>query len=221
VAISNLHKAAVFLLSLPKEQAAALLDRLGSEQAAAVMDEMGRFENVDAAEGEAVAREFAAARKTDVASPQPTEAAPFEFLRDVGGGDLAELIRGEHPQIIAIILSYLPSHQAADVLAGLPLDEQLSAVCRIAEMSEPNPEVVRDVEEALRDCLTGGDKRPVVNRGVASVVRLLNVIEPVIERRLLDQLAETDPQLEREIRRAMFGVDVAERREQAMAEAAC
>ena len=221
MAISNLHKAAVFLLSLPKEQAADLLARLEPEQAAAVTGEMARVSEIDVAEGEAVAQEFAAARETGVADQRPVEAEPFEFLRDVDSLELSQLITGEHPQIIALILSYLSPQQAADVLERLPPDEQLSAVYRIAEMGEPSAEVIHDVEDALRAHLTGGNVRPAISRGVASVVRLLNMIEPVIERRLLDELAEADPELEREIRRAMFGVDIAERQEQSMTEAAC
>jgi flagellar motor switch protein FliG len=224
MAISNLHKAAVFLLSLPKEQAAALVGRLGPEQAKVVMGEMGQLKKIDAAEGEAVAREFAAAREADVADQEPVEpaeAAPFEFLRDVDGKELSRLIGGEHPQVIALILSYLAPQQAADAIEGLPMDTQLSVVYHIAEMGEPSPEIVRDVEDALRYVLTGGPDQPAVHHGVASVVRLLNVIEPAIERRLLDELAEADPELEREIRRVMFGADVAQRREQLMTKAAC
>jgi flagellar motor switch protein FliG len=221
MAISNLHKAAVFLLSLPKEQAVALLTRLEPEQAAGVTAEMGQLKEIDVAEGEAVAQEFAAASATSVANRQPEEASPFEFLRDFDSEDLLDLIAGEHPQIIALILSYLSPQQAVDVLAGLPSEEQLSLVCRIAGMAEPSPEVIRDVEDGLRSYLTGGTDQPAGNRGVTSVVRMLNLMEPTIERKLLGELAEADPELEREIRRAMFGVDVADRREQRVTEAVC
>jgi flagellar motor switch protein FliG len=221
MAIANLHNAAVLLLSLPKQQAAELFDCLEPDQAAAVTAEMGRLKEIDATEGEAVAREFAAASATSAADRQPAEAVPFEFLCDFDSEDLLPLIAGEHPQIIALILSYLPPEQAADLLAGLSVDEQLAIVCRIAEMAEPSPEVIRDVEEGLRSCLSGGSDRPVGKRGVASVVRMLNVMEPAIERKLLGELAEAEPELEREIRRAMFGVDVAARREPDMTEAAC
>ena len=87
-------------------------------------------------------------------------------------------------------------------------------------MSEPSPEVVRDVENGLKRRLSAAIGRPTGNRGVASVVRMLNVMEPAAERRLLGKLAEADPQLVREIRRAMFGVDVAACEEWDVAEAA-
>ena len=116
---------------------------------------------------------------------------------------------GEHPQAIALVLSYLPPQQAAALLAELTPEEQFSVVCRIATMGEASPEVVRDVENGLKRRSRRAVGRPTGNRGVAHVVRILNVMEPAAERRLLGKLAEADPQLVREIRRAMFGVDVA------------
>ncbi len=221
MASSNLHKAAVLLLSLPKQQAAKLLDKLGPEQVAAVTAEMARLRDVNGAEQEAVMREFAAAGAARVGHQRPAGAAPFEFLHDVPSEDLLSLLADEHPQTVAVILSHLPPHQAADVLADLPPDGQLSVVCRIAAMEQPSPEVVRDVEKGLRSRLLRCDARPADHRGVASVVKMLNVMEPASERRLLRELAAADPGLVREIRRAMFGADVADCEELNVAEVAC
>jgi flagellar motor switch protein FliG len=218
MAISNLHKAAVFLLSLPKEQVALLLARLRPEQVAAVTAEMSGLGEIDGALREAVAREFAASAAH--AEDRPTaEASPFEFLHDLPSDDLLRLLAGEHPQTVALVLSFLPSHQAADVLGGLPADAQLSVICRIASMDEPRPEVIRDVEEGLLSRLSSAEERPGENRGVASVVRMLNAMEPAVERELLGGLAEADPELVRQIRRAMFGADVAGCQEPNVAEA--
>lgn len=208
MATSNVHKAAVFLLSLPKEQNEQLLGRLEPQQAAAVTAEMGLLREVDPVEQESVVQEFAATNAVQGGACPSEETAPFEFLYDVESDVLLAAIADEHPQAIAMILSHLPSRQAAAVLAGLSPDVQLSVICRTATMSEADPEVVRDVEDGLRRRLAGTVGRPADHRGVACVIRMLNAMEPAAERKLLGSLAETAPELVREIRRTMFGVDV-------------
>ena len=155
-----------------------------------------------------MAREFAAAKAASLADRQPAESEPFEFLGEVDGDVLLEAIADERPQTVALMLSYMLPQQAAAVLAGLPPDRQLSVVCLIATMSETSPEAVRDVEDGLKRRLAGPVDRPAEHRGVASVIQMLDALEPATERRLLGDLAEAAPELVREIRRAMFGVNV-------------
>jgi flagellar motor switch protein FliG len=100
--------------------------------------------------------------------------------------------------------------QAAEVLAALAPEEQLAVICRIATIGEPSPDAIRDVEMGLKQRLSGtGGHQPAGHRGVASAIKILNSMAPAVERNLLGKLAEVEPQLVREIRRAMFGADVA------------
>jgi len=207
MAISNLRKAAVLLQSLSQEQAAALLGKLEPQQAAAVTAEISGLPDVDDAERDVVAREFAEAGVQQICHRQAVDHTPFEFLHDLDGHALLDLMADEHPQMIALVLSCLSPSQAAGVIAELTPDQQLSVVCRIATMSEPSPEAVRDVEQGLHRRMFGAPRRPTSHCGVASVVRMLNVMEPATERKLLGDLAEAAPELVREIRRVMFGVD--------------
>jgi flagellar motor switch protein FliG len=208
MAISNLRKAAVLLQSLSKEQAAALLGKLEPDQAAAVTAELGGLVDVDDAERDAVTQEFAQAGAQEVRQRQVVAHVPFEFLHDLDGHALLDLLAGEHPQTIALVLSCLSPTQAASVIAELTPSEQLSVVCRIATMTEPDPEVIQDVEHALHCRIFGSPRRSASHCGVASVIRMLNVMEPATERKLLGDLGEAAPELVREIRRVMFGVDV-------------
>ena len=159
-------------------------------------------------------REFAEAGPVELCRRPPEKTAPFQFLHDLETDALLELIADEQPQTVALILSCVPPQQAAAVLAGLTIEDQISLVCRIATVGAASPEVVRDVENALmrRLCAPGGGSTE--NRGVASLVRILNSMSPPVERRLLASLSETAPQFVQEIRRAMFGVDVAAGEEQ-------
>lgn len=206
--IKNLRKAAVVLQSLSKEQAAALLGKLEPEQAAAVTAEMGGLPKVDDTERDAVTREFAQARVREVRHRQAVDHVPFEFLNNLDGHALLDLIADEHPQTIALVLSCLSPSQSAAAIAELTPEQQLSVVCRIATMSEPSPEAVRDVEQGLHRRMFGAPRRPTSHCGVTSVIRMLNVMEPATERKLLSDLSESAPELVREIRRVMFGVDV-------------
>ncbi|MCX5682073.1 MAG: hypothetical protein NT049_00075, partial [Planctomycetota bacterium] len=162
----SLHKSAVLLRSLPTRQRARLLSRLEPPQAAAVTAEIGGLRDVDGIEQEAVVREFAGASAARFGKRRPARTTPFQFLHDLPTDALLGLIAGEHPQTIALVLSCLPPRQAAAVLAKLAAGQQLSAVCRIATMSETSPEVVQDVEQGLRQRLSGAANLPTGNRGL-------------------------------------------------------
>jgi flagellar motor switch protein FliG len=207
--ISNLRKAAVLLLNLPYEQRSQLLGRLEPHQSQAVAAEMNGLGEVGAAEREAVMRAFVEANPVKLGRQQPAKAVPFQFLHDLESDALLELIADEQPQTVALILSRVPPQQAAAVFAALTPEDQAALICRIATVGAASPEAIRDVENALKRRLSAPVGGPMDNRGVASVVRILNVIPLSVERRLLAKLSETEPQLAHDIRRAMFGVDVA------------
>ena len=206
----TIREAAVLLRCLPATQRTQLLGKLEPRQAAAVADEMNKLERIGGDEQAAVLHEFAAARATCFDRRHLTKTVPFQFLHDHKTDALLDLLADEHPQAVALVLSHLPSQQAGAALAKLSPARQISVLCRIATMNQPSPEVVRDVEEVLKLRVSRPVSQSPGKCGVASVVRILNRMEPAAERRLLGVLAETDPPLSREIRRAMFGPDVAE-----------
>ena len=201
-------------------QRSQLVDKLEPAQAAAVAAAMNELDEVGRGEQNAVVREFARVRIANSGDDGRTIPTPFEFLGDLDADALLDLIADEHPQTIALVLSHIPSVQAGPVLAGLSAEQQFAVVCRLATMGEADPDVVRDVENALRRQLFGEHDRPVVDPNVASAVRILNAMEPAAERRLLAALSEADPRLVARIRRAMFGVDVAVNEDWSAAEAA-
>jgi flagellar motor switch protein FliG len=216
----KLRKAAVVLRSLPAEQRARLLAKLDASQAAAVTAEMNGLDPLRDGEQEAVVQEFSEANLQRPGKEKPTTATPFAFLHDFQTDDLLDLIADEQPQTIAMMLFWLPSRLAGDVLAALPHDRQLGVIRRIAAIRQTRPEIVRDLENALRRRMFGTADRPAESRGLARAVRILSAMKPATERRLLGELAEADPDLLREVRREMFGDDVAACGDWEMAEAA-
>jgi flagellar motor switch protein FliG len=217
----NLRKAAILLRSLPQGQSEELLGRLEPEGAAAVAAEMADLQEIDDAERQSVVLEFAGANAARPVERPATVAPPFQFLYDLKADAIVELIGEERPQTIALVLCCLPPRVAAAVLEKLAPAEQFSVVCRIAALGEPAPEILQDVETQLYRRLVGGERAPAGRRGLSGVVKILNALEPAIERRLLGELSETDPQLAREIRREMFGPDVAACADWGVAGAAC
>lgn len=208
MATATLRKAAVFLASLPKGQASVLLEKLTPQQASAVFSEMAALGQIDCEEQATVMREFAASEPFLAEKDCTADAALFAFLYDLDADNLLSLIGGEHPQTIAMILSQLPARQAADAIAALPPVEQTSIISRIAAMDQPSPEVIADVAEAIR-CRISGPVSVPISRGMSRVVKMFGAMRPATERKLLGGIAQADPNLLMEIRRAMFGPDVA------------
>jgi flagellar motor switch protein FliG len=206
---SGRRKAAILLRSLSASQRAVLLAKLDVVQSSAVAAEMNRLETVAGAEQEAVVREFTELRTHRPDRSPPPPALPFDFLGDLEADELLELLEDEHPRTISLVLCYVPPRTAAEVLARLTSDQQFAVVCRIATMREPGPKILRDVESVLRKRLQGEPIKAPLDCGLASAVKILGAMDPVAERQLLGSLAEADPRLLREIRRAMFGPDVA------------
>jgi flagellar motor switch protein FliG len=220
MAIATLHKAVVFLSSLPKPQVAALLAMLSREEAAAVSSEMAAIGQVGREEEEAVLREFAAAGAFRAENGGAAEASPFAFLHGLDGHDLLTLIGDEHPQTIALVLSRLPARQAAELLAVLSPEQQASVISRIAATEQPGREVVHELAGAIRRRLSGPARAPIA-KGLVKVAKMFGAMRPAAERKLLEGIAQADPDLLSKIRRAMFGADVAACAEANASSAAC
>ena len=74
---------------------------------------------------------------------------PFDFVRKADASQLLNFIQNEHPQTIALILSYLGSNQAGQILSALPQEKQADVAQRIATMDITSPEIIKEVEHVL------------------------------------------------------------------------
>ncbi len=130
---------------------------------------------------------------------------PFSFLAKTDGENLLTFIQEEHPQTIALILSYLRAAKGSEILGGLPHAKQLEVVTRIANMEQTNPEVIKEVERGLELRLSG-----IVSQtfekvgGVEAVAEMLNLADRATEKGILEALESEDPDLVEQIRRLMF-----------------
>ena len=132
----------------------------------------------------------------------------FEFLKDIESTQLLSYIHGEHPQTIALIISYLPTVVGASVLASLAPELRRDVAMRIAIMDRTPPEVVDQVEKMLRARLSSVIAQDLATTGgVDALVKILNSVDRSTERGILDHLAEVDEELASEVRKKMFSFD--------------
>ena len=130
---------------------------------------------------------------------------PFEFIRKTEASQLLNFIQDEHPQTIALILSYLTPSQAALIVSALPPDRQADVAKRIATMDRTSPDVIKDVEKILESKLASlVNQDYTIIGGVDAIVEILNTVDRSTEKHIMEILEMDEPELADEIRKKMF-----------------
>ena len=130
---------------------------------------------------------------------------PFDFMRHTDPQQVLGFIQGEHPQTIALIMSYLEPPQAALIISGLPAVMQAEVAKRIARMDRITPEILREVERVLeRKLSTVMGQDFTLAGGVDAVVAIINSADRATERNIMEYLEENDPELAEEIKKRLF-----------------
>ncbi|MBQ8591441.1 MAG: flagellar motor switch protein FliG [Lachnospiraceae bacterium] len=130
---------------------------------------------------------------------------PFEFIRKTDAAQLLNFIQEEHPQTIALIMSYLSPHQSALVLSALSPERQADVAKRIAMMDRTSPDVIKEVEKVLESKLASlVNQDYTVVGGVDAVVDILNTVDRGTEKHIMATLEIEEPELADEIRKKMF-----------------
>ena len=130
---------------------------------------------------------------------------PFEFVRKTDASQLLNFIQDEHPQTIALILSYLSSKQASAIISALSPEKQTDVAKRIAQMDRTSPDVIKEVEKVLEQKLASlVNQDYTIVGGVDSIVDILNTVDRGTEKHIMESLEIEDPELADEIRKKMF-----------------
>ncbi|GFI15487.1 MAG: flagellar motor switch protein FliG [Lachnospiraceae bacterium] len=130
---------------------------------------------------------------------------PFEFVRKTDPSQLLNFIQDEHPQTIALILSYLSAAQSALIVSALPPDRQADVAKRIAVMDRTSPDVIKEVEKVLESKLASlVNQEYTIIGGVDAVVDILNTVDRGTEKHIMETLEIEEPELADEIRKKMF-----------------
>ncbi|MEI8131613.1 MAG: flagellar motor switch protein FliG [Leptolinea sp.] len=133
----------------------------------------------------------------------------FEMLRNADTGQVAVLLQDEHPQTIALVLSYLEAKLAADIMTKMPPELQIEVTLRLARMDRVSPQVVQVVERNLKQKLSGvlsaADFR--ATGGVNFLVKMMNQVDRDVQKRIFEAMEQDDPKLVEEIRASLFTFD--------------
>lgn len=129
----------------------------------------------------------------------------FDFIRKADYKNLLMMVQNEHPQTIALILSYARSDQASQILAELPKEIQIEVIERIARLDRASPEYISVVESVLEkkfSSIVSVDFMEI--GGVDYLADVMNNVDRSTEKFIFDELNNSDPALSEEIRKRMF-----------------
>ncbi len=132
----------------------------------------------------------------------------LESLKWMEPKAVAELIRTEHPQIIAIVLSYLDGDQAAAILSLLPERTRSDIIMRIASLEGIQPSALQELDLILEKQFTGNSSVQSSSvGGMKTAANILNFMDGSVESEIMDEVKEADAELGQSIEDLMFVFD--------------
>jgi len=229
--IGSLDKAAILLLSLGQETAAKVLKELNPREVQQVGSAMTSVENVSHADIHTVMKSFLEGSGEDALGIDPSEYAQTLMADALGAGGghlidaallgdqvkglealkwqhpstISNMLRNEHPQVVAIVLSYFDSDQAADVLRGIPERFQAEVVYRIATLTTIQPRALFDLNSVLENASSDGEGGKLASiGGEKRAAEILNLVGGGVDTRILDDIATEHEDVSKNIQDKMF-----------------
>jgi flagellar motor switch protein FliG len=230
-------RAAIFLLSLGEAQATEVMRHMGAKDVQRVGAAMTQLQNVSRNDVSQVLTDFSLSvegqtslgvgvdeylRKVLVGALGEDKARGvidrilfgrsskgLEALKWMDARAVAELIRQEHPQIVAIVMAYLDSDQAAEVLNHFPDPLRADVVLRVATLDGIQPTALHELDEVIEKQFagrTGGLKSSVLG-GVKSAANILNFMDSSVEAKVVELISKADEALGSRIQDLMFVFD--------------
>ncbi|MCG8429177.1 MAG: flagellar motor switch protein FliG [Chromatiales bacterium] len=234
--INGIERAAILMLALGETDAATILSHMGPKEVQELGLAMAGMTNVTTTQMELVMRSFVKTLRDQTALGLDSDEYIRNVLTSALGADkaggvidrillgrnskgleqlkwmdprsIAELIRLEHPQIIAIVLSFLDSDQAAAVLSEFPERARPDIVMRIATLDGIQPAALKELDEILEKQFTGANNvKSSSLGGIKTASDILNLVDGAIESSIMEQITTTDQDLAQEIQDNMFVFD--------------
>jgi len=230
------ERAAILLMSLGESEAAEVLKLMGPKEVQKIGTVMAALSNVSKQKVDDVLGEFIAEVGEQTALGIGSEdyirnmlvsalgeekaggmldrvllgqsSKGLEALKWMDPRAVAEIIRLEHPQIIAIVLSYLDSDQASEILNVLPENVQPDILMRIAQLDGIQPQALKELDAIMEKQFTGNNnvKSSSVG-GIKAAANILNFMESSTEAAIMDRVRESDADLGDQIQDLMFVFD--------------
>ncbi len=231
--LSGAEKAAVFLMSLGEDTAADVMKHLGPKEVQVLGTTMTSLKNIRKEQVESVVGDFVNAvgeqtalgignsdyiRSVLVKALGEDKAGNIidrimmggntrglEQLKWLDGKTVAEMLRIEHPQIIAIVLSYLDADHAAEVLGALPERIRHDILMRVATLQGVQPAALQELDEIMERQFSGKKRLKSSSiGGVQAAANILNFLESAVENPLMEKINEKDAELSQRIQDLMF-----------------
>ena len=234
---SGTERAAIFLLSLGEQEATEVMKHMGAKDVQRIGAAMTQLQNVSRTDVSKVLSDFNLSvegqtslgvgvdeylRKVLIGALGEDKARGvidrilfgrsskgLEALKWMDPRAVAELIRQEHPQIIAIVMAYLDSDQAAEVLNHFPDPLRADVVLRVATLDGIQPTALHELDEVIEMQFagrTGGMKTSVLG-GVKSAANILNFMDSSAEANVVALISKADEALGTRIQDLMFVFD--------------
>ena len=139
---------------------------------------------------------------------QGSDVSSIESLKWMDAASVAELLRNEHPQIIAAILAHLDYDQTSSVLRVFTERQRNEVLVRIATLDGIQPMALKDLNEVMSQVLAGGERMKKQNLGgVKTAAEIINMLGSSVEASVLDYIREADADLAQKIMDNMFTFD--------------
>ncbi|MBE0510114.1 MAG: flagellar motor switch protein FliG [Chromatiales bacterium] len=235
--LSGAEQAAILMMSLGETAAAEIMKHMGPKEVQKVGEAMAGIGNVTRDQVNKVVADFAETLGTHTGLGTGNEDYLRNVLTSALGGDkagqlidriligrsskgleamkwmdpraIAEIVRLEHPQIIAIVLSFLDSDQAADVLTLLPENMRADVLMRIASLDGIQPNALQELDAILEKQFEGSSssiKSSSVG-GTKTAANILNFMDSAVEARIMEKVKEYDGEMGQTIEDLMFVFD--------------
>ena len=230
------ERAAILLLTLGEQEAAQVLRHMGAKEVQRIGAAMAKLSNVSREEVQSVVADFSSSvesqtsvgvgaedflRKVLVEALGQEKASSIidrisigrstkglEALKWMDARAVAELIRLEHPQIIAIVLAYLEPDQSAEVLSNLPTNMRSDIMVRIAMLDGVQPSALSELDDIMEKQFAGkSTTRTSAMGGAKAAANIINNLEPSQEGAIMEQIIQTDESLGSRIQDLIFVFD--------------
>jgi flagellar motor switch protein FliG len=231
---TGIQKAAILFISLGPDASAGIIKRLNERDIQKVTYEIANMASVRAEDRQAVLDEFMELNKAkdyileggveyarsvlskalgtqkasdilEMVTEFSQQFRPFSIARKADATQLMNVILGEHPQTIALILCHLQPDKAGQIMSALPSELQSEVSFRIATMNNIYPVVVKEIEEVLNSKLSSvvSNESSVIG-GVQSLVNILNQVDRTTEKNITEGLEREDMELAEKVKESMF-----------------
>ncbi len=230
--LEGAERAAVFMMSLGEDAAAEVMRHMGPKEVQKIGTAMASMDRISRSDVNAALHEFSSHVQEQTAlgvgADEYVRSVMESALGDKASGlidrillgrnskgiealkwldprAIADMLRNEHPQIVAIVLSHLDSDQASDTLKYLPSRVQSDIVMRIATMDGVQPQALQELDDILDRQLSGNAaSKTSLLGGVRSAANIMNLMEGSREAEIMEAIKESDSDLGSKIEEEMF-----------------